>query len=243
MYIQGIELKDDIEPRAFDEYPLNISALRGFVSLRFSKNVTIFCGDNGSGKSTIIETIADVLELPMVGGNKNMFYLKDNEREEERSELARYIYLSRTHKRPIRTFFFRAESFYDIASFINSEAGAAYGMNYQSKNLLLQSHGESFMDLIKQQFIPGGLYLMDEPESALSPYNQLELIKLIDRLSKQDSQFIISSHSPLILGYRDAKLIDVSDGMKEVTLEETKIYKMYKDFLDDPYTFQEYLFA
>ena len=234
MYIEEFRLKDDIDPKDFNEYPLNIPALRGFVSLRFSKNVTIFCGDNGSGKSTVIETIAAMLDLPVAGGNKNMFYMKDNSREEEESELAHYAILARGYKRPFRTFFFRAESFYDLASFINSDEGIDYaqGSNYQTMNLLLQSHGESFMDLIKQQFVPGGLYLMDEPESALSPYNQLELVRSIDQLAKNDTQFIIASHSPFILGYRDAKLIDVNDGMKSVTFKDTKIYKMYKDFLD-----------
>lgn len=243
LFIRSIRMIDDIEPKKFDDFPLNINALRFFVALRFTTPVTIFNGENGCGKSTLIEAIASNLDIPITGGNNNLSGILDNydRGEEASSELAQYLVCDKGFSKPFRTFFFRAESFYKLAdvlshdSWINSD-------NYSSKDLLEQSHGESFMDFMNHQLAKKSLYILDEPEAALSPQNQLKLMVLIDQFAKQGSQFIIATHSPFILGYREARIINLDDGMKEITFKQTNIYNLYRHFLESPEEYQKLLF-
>lgn len=243
LFIRSIGLIDDIDPKLFEFFPLNIPALKGFVSFRFTNQVTIFNGDNGCGKSTIIEAIASKLNIPIAGGNSHLGAIIENHDigEESSSELAKYIYCDKGFKKPYRTFFFKAESFYKLADILSHD-GCINIYNYASKDLLKQSHGESFMDFMRHQLIGNSLFILDEPEAALSPENQLKLMMLIDQMTKEGSQFILASHSPFILGYRDAKLINLDDGMKEITFKQTKIYNLYKHFLNDPEGYQKLVF-
>ena len=173
LFIRSIRLREDIEPQKFDVFPLNINALRLFVSLRFTTPVTIFNGENGCGKSTLIEAIAANLDTPIMGGNKNLSGVIDNydRGEEASSELAKYLISEKGFKRPFRTFFFRAESFYKLADILSHDAWIE-SSNYGDKDLLEQSHGESFMDFMKHQLAKNSLFILDEPEAALSP-NQM----------------------------------------------------------------------
>ena len=249
LFIKSISLNEDIEPHLFEEYPLNICALRFFASLKFVSPVTIFIGANGCGKSTIIEAIASNIGIPITGGNKIIGAIVENYTigEEKESALAQYLRCDKGYKRPRHTFFFRAESFYKLADIIDHDSirsrqrdhvSTIDVLNYADKELLNQSHGESFMDFMKHQFSEDSLFILDEPESALSPDNQIKLLGLIDYYSKRGTQFIIATHSPLILGYKNAKIISLDNGMKEVKYKDTKVYKMYKDFLDDPEGYQ-----
>ena len=244
LFIRSIRLIDDIEPQKFDDFPLNINALRFFVSLRFTTPVTIFNGENGCGKSTLIEAIAANLDIPIMGGSKNISGVLDNydHGEEANSELAKYLMCDKGFKRPFRTFFFRAESFYKLADILSHDGAFNESTSYLSKDLLEQSHGESFMDFMEHQLAKNSLYILDEPEAALSPQNQLKLMVLIDQLTKQGSQFIVATHSPFILGYREARIINLDDGMKEISFKETKIYNLYRHFLENPEDYQKILF-
>lgn len=244
LFIKSIELRDDIEPQKFDSFPLNINALRFFVSMKFTTPVTIFNGENQCGKSTLIEAIACDLEIPTIGGNKVMSGILDNydRGEEAKNELEQYLRCDKGFQRPYRTIFFRAESFYKFADILSHDERIE-STNYCKRDLLKQSHGESFMDFMNHQLKENSLYIFDEPEVALSPQNQLNLMLLIDKYSKLGSQFIIATHFPFILGYREARIINLDDGMKEVAFKETNIYKAYKYFLDDPETFQKMLFS
>ena len=243
LFIRSIRLKDDIEPRLFESFPLNINALRLFVSLRLTTPVTIFNGENGCGKSTLIEAIAAYLDIPIMGGNYNLSGIIENYNrgEEADSKLVKYIYCDRGFRKPKTTFFFRAESFYKIADILSHDSSIA-SEYYSNRDLLEQSHGESFMDFLEHQLKEKSLYILDEPEAALSPQNQMKLMVLIDHLSKKGSQFIIATHSPFILGYREAKIINLDNGMREVKFKQTTIYNLYRHFLENPEKYQEELF-
>lgn len=243
LFVKRISLKDDIETEAFNHYPLNINALRRFVAINITSPVTIFNGENGCGKSTLIEALADILGIPVNGGNKNLSVFMDNSPAyaPEKAELSNYLTVTHHYLKPQRTFFFRAESFHEF-SYILDHIDGIPKYNYQSFPLLLQSHGESFMDLIERQFVPDSLYLLDEPESALSPQNQLKLLCIIDELVKEGTQFIIATHSPIILGYRDAKIVNLDDGMRYIDYEHTNIYRLYHKFINEPGKYQEELF-
>lgn len=243
LFVKEIKVKDDIEPQKFDEYPLNINAIRFFVSLKFTTPVTIFSGENGCGKSTLIEAIAANLNIPIIGGNYHLSQIIESydNGEEKGSELAQYLIVSKGYTRPYNTFFFRAESFYKLADILSHDE-YIINRNYGDKDLLEESHGESFIDFMNNQLKDNSLYLFDEPEAALSPQNQLKLLGLIDKYSKRGCQFTIATHSPLILGYKNARLINLDNGMNEIDFKQTNIYKIYKEFLDSPEEYQEYLF-
>lgn len=250
LFISQISLKEEIEPSEFDSYPLNISALNFFISLKLTHNVTIFNGENGCGKSTIIEALADLIGLPVTGGNHYMgAFIETNQTlGKENASLAKYLRIGKGYKKPRHMYFFRAESFHELSAMIDEDAKkGGYDSflstsNYTDDELLGQSHGESFMDLLQHQMKPNGLYILDEPESALSPQNQLKLLCLINQLEKNGSQFIIATHSPILLGYRNAQIINLDNGMRVISYKDTNIYNLYKRFINDPYSYQDMLF-
>lgn len=243
LFIRSIRLVDGIAPEEFDHFPLNINALKLFVPLRFTSQVTVFNGENGCGKSTLIEAIAAKLDIPIMGGNKNLGSLLEgyDHGEEQQSELSKYLFVEKGLKRPHRTFFFRAESFYKLADILSHDSWV-HLHDYGNKDLLEQSHGESFMDFMDHQLSEDSLYILDEPEAALSPQNQLKLMVMIDSLSKKGTQFIIATHSPFILGYKNARIINLDNGMEQVSFKETNIYALYHRFIDDPEGYQKTLF-
>lgn len=216
-----------------DIYPFNLEAIKNLDTIKLNKNVTFFIGENGIGKSTFIEAIAINLKLNPEGGTQNFsFKTKDTH-----SDLSDYIYVSGSGNLPETKFFLRAESFYNVASEIirvSEEGGQGPIYEYYGGNLHECSHGESFIKLVQNRFSDNGLYILDEPEAALSPSRQMALLCLIDDLVKRGSQFIISTHSPILLSYNNAEIYDLNDDFNKIEYKETEIYKTYKMFLDNP---------
>ena len=220
-----------------DDYIRDLPVVRHLQEkpLELCSPVSFFVGENGIGKSTLIEAIAVALDFNAEGGSRNFnFYTRRTH-----SDLERYIRIGR-RALPKDGFFLRAESFYNVATNID-EMDEARGLgspvigSYGGVSLHKQSHGESFLALVKNRFGPGGLYILDEPEAALSPMRQMTLLCLIDDLVRQRSQFIISTHSPILMSYPGAAVYEITeDGINATTFRETEHYRITKRFLDDP---------
>lgn len=228
----------------FEEYSYlrNIPSLKSFQGIKIEKPVTFFVGENGSGKSTLLEAIAVALGLNPEGGSKNFNFAT----KETHSELGKILEIARGPRREEDGFFLRAESFYNLATEVEELASSGFTNFYDSyggKSLHDQSHGESFRSLILNRFRPRGIYLLDEPEAALSPTSQMSLLCIIDELVKKDTQFIIASHSPIILAYPNADIYEFSEvGIEKKSYKETESYSVTKAFLDDPERMMNFLF-
>lgn len=230
--------KDKIE--SFDKYPFNIDIVKNFEELNFDSPVTFFIGENGVGKSTFIEALAVALGMPAEGGTENFRY----ETKNTTSILSEYLEVS-IYNTPKMEFFLRAESFYNFSSEVQrlaEENGFKRLYRYYGGNLHECSHGESFIKLVQNRFTDHGLYILDEPEAALSPQRQLSLLCLIDQLVKEGSQFIIATHSPILISYRDGKILDLNNNFKEIKYKDTEIYSLYRMYLDDAEGMQHRLF-
>ena len=228
----------------FEEYSYlrNIPSLKSFQGIKIEKPVTFFVGENGSGKSTLLEAIAIALGLNPEGGSKNFNFAT----KETHSELGKILEIARGSRREEDGFFLRAESFYNLATEVEELNGSGFSSLYDSyggKSLHDQSHGESFRSLILNRFRSRGIYLLDEPEAALSPTSQMSLLCIIDELVKKDTQFIIASHSPIILAYPNADIYEFSEaGIEKKSYKETESYSVTKAFLDDPERMMNFLF-
>jgi predicted ATPase len=244
MYLKKVTLLRDKVPD-FQQYPFSIPAINSLEELHLHRNITFFVGENGSGKSTLLEAIATQIGFNKAGGSEsNRFEIEDTV-----SSLGDYLRLSWLPKIN-NGFFLRAETFYDFASYLeqlqrdNPEINvfSAYG----GKSLHEQSHGESFLSLFKNRFGKKGIYLLDEPEAALSPARQLALLKIIHDLEKEGaSQFIIATHSPILLGYPQADIyhFDHETGISTMEYEETEHYQLTKYFLNNREGILRHLFS
>lgn len=223
-----------------NQYPFHIDLIQHFDSLTFEKPVSFLIGENGVGKSTFVEALAVALGLNAEGGTENFYF----HTAETHSGLHHYLKVSKGVYKPQTKFFLRAESFYNVATEIDQIADEDSRMynGYGGKSLHACSHGESFMQLMMNRFSQNGLYILDEPEAALSPSRQLALLVLIDDLVQAGSQFIISTHSPILLSYRDGIIYDLNSYFQKVTFKETDIYQTYKLVLDNPEGMQHHLF-
>ena len=224
-FIKWVSLHRDWVP-SFDEYPYSVPAIRALHSLELHPAVTFFVGENGSGKSTLLEAVAIAEGMNPEGGSPNFSF----ETAATHSELFRNLQIGRGAVRLARSdrFFLRAESFYNFATEANRVGATSYG----PVSLHAQSHGESFLTLFTQRFCGNGLYLLDEPEAALSPQAQLTFLAAMHELVQQGSQFIIATHSPIIMAYPNARLYLFSaSGIHEKTYEETEHYKVTRAFL------------
>lgn len=233
LFLENISLERD-KIDNFSEYPFNIKVIEQFDKLELKSPVTFFVGENGVGKSTFIEALAISCGLNPEGGTQNfMFSTRDTH-----SNLCEYIKINHFQRKCYTKFFLRAESFYNVASEVERLDIGLYGYG----DLHSCSHGESFLQLIQNRFTGNGLYILDEPEAALSPQRQMTLLCLIDQLVKDGAQFIIATHSPILISYRDGIILDLDNDFNEIKYEDTDIYKTYKMYLDNPYGMQEKLF-
>jgi len=221
-----MEFYDDIKSQ--NGYQYEIPAIRQLEKIRFHKDITFFIGENGSGKSTLIEAIAVKYGFNAEGGTKwSQFSTKSSH-----SELHRNLKLVKGPKTPGDGYFLRAESFYNLATEMDR---VDYLKSYGGKSLHQQSHGESFLATLTNKLSGNGLYIMDEPEAALSPSRILTAISTIHELIKHDSQFIIATHPPMLLAYPNARIYHFSeDGVEEIDYKDTEHYMVTKGFLDDP---------
>lgn len=211
-------------PAQRNKHPFNLPWLDKTESIEINHSVTFLVGENGSGKSTLLEAIAYQCGFNTAGGSRNNSYHVDA----ASSTLGEYIRLSWLPK-VTNGFFFRAESFYHFASYLE-EVGrsSAYG----SRSLHEQSHGESFLSLFHNRFRNKGIYLLDEPEAALSPARQLAFLGIISDLVKDcHAQFIIATHSPILMGFPGAQILSFEDSISEVAYEQTDHYIITKSFL------------
>lgn len=225
-YLRSVELRRE-KIESFSNFPYCLSAIKDLHSLDFHPKVTYLVGENGTGKSTILEAIAVAYGFNPEGGTRNFNFLT----KDTHSNLHENIKLIKGVKRPNDGFFLRAESFYNVATNIDEiDMSSSYG----GISLHLQSHGESFLSVIRNRFSGNGLYILDEPEAALSPSRQMSLLVIINELIQKGSQFIIATHSPIIMAYPDAVVYELDDGIKEVKFKDTEHYKITKAFLDKP---------
>lgn len=205
-------------------------------SLNLEKPVTFFVGENGTGKSTLIEAIAVAMGFNGEGGFRDFFFST----QDTHSELCDYLTISKSVW-PKDGFFLRAESFYNTASYLEQNSTLA---RYGGVSFHEQSHGESFLALAMNRFEGNGLYILDEPESALSPQRLMSLLVVIDELVKNNSQFIIATHSPILMAYPNADILEFSEqGIHKVGYRETEHYKITKQFIDMPERMVKYLLS
>lgn len=214
------------------EYPFSIPSIRSFEQLDFYEPVTFFVGENGSGKSTLLEAIAHQCGFNSGGGGRNNSY----NFEEASPALSEYIRLSWMPKIN-QGFFLRAESFFHFASYLDQLAEEDPTFNYEGyggRSLHEQSHGESFLSLFLNRFGDQSIYLLDEPEAALSPARQLAFLRVIHDLAKGgNAQFIIATHSPILLGYPGAQIYNFdASPIEQIDYEETEHYQITMGFLN-----------
>jgi len=234
-FLRSVQVRSERIPDP-GRYPFTIPALRRLQTLDFDPRITFLLGENGSGKSTLIEAIAVAAGFNAEGGSRNFnFSTRSSE-----SDLWRCLRLIKTPRSPTTGYFLRAESFFNVATEIEKLGyDHAYGGSLHEK-----SHGESFLALVENRFGPEGLYILDEPEAALSPSRQLVLLRHMHLLIKDGSQFIIATHSPILLAFPGALLYQLSEtGIDKVDYEETEHYRLTRDFLLRRELFFRELFA
>lgn len=205
-------------------YLRNIPAIKSLKSLELSNPVTFFVGENGSGKSTLLEAIAVAYGFNSEGGTKNYNFST----YDSHSKLCDALLLVKGYRKANWGYFLRAESFYNVAT-MEEEYEEYLSDRYHKK-----SHGESFLAMLQKQMKPNGLYIFDEPEAALSPQRQLTLLIEINRCAKQGAQFIIATHSPILLGLPDSEILCFDDGaIHPCTYEETDSYQVTEMFVNN----------
>jgi predicted ATPase len=228
----------------FSAYPFSIPAIRSLEKLVLDDHVTFLIGDNGSGKSTLLEAIAVAAGFNPEGGSKNFrFSTRSSE-----SILHKHLRPARGVRRQRDGFFLRAESYFNVATEIEKLdedpfAGPPIIDSFGGVSLHEQSHGESFLALIRERLFGNGLYIFDEPEAALSPQRQLSLLARMHQLVSQGSQFIIATHSPILMAYPNALLYQLDEtGLHAIEYEQTEHYRLTRDFLNSRESYFKHLF-
>ena len=250
------------------EFPFNIPVVRDLEQLEFISPVTILVGENGTGKSTLLEALAVSIGSIAIGGENIEF----DETLKHVRKLADYIQLTWSIKTK-KGFFLRAEDFFNFVKRIHNlqeelrgeiskvekeyqgrsvhalnlakmpYAGSLIGLKQSyGEGLHVRSHGESFMDLFQARLTPGGLYILDEPETPLSPTRQLALISLIKEMEKKNCQFIIATHSPILMAYPNATIYDLDKfPLQKTRYEDLEHVQLTKSFLNNPDQFLRHL--
>jgi predicted ATPase len=224
-FLKSVQLRRELVA-SFDVYPFSIPAIKQLTSLELHPRVTFFVGENGTGKSTLLEAIAVAEGFNAEGGSRNaMFKTKDTHDD----SLPRKLMLGRNKNPRGDSFFLRAESFYNLSTYIQ-EIGSSHA--YGDRELHEQSHGEAFLSLLVHRLSGNGLYLFDEPEAALSPQRQLTFLAALHDLVQRGGQFLIATHSPIILAYPDALILQfTAAGIAPIAYEDTEHYKVTRAFL------------
>lgn len=238
-----------VEAVNFDNYPFSLNIIKNLSEIEFPTQVTFFVGENGTGKSTILEALANKAGFGAEGGSKNINFKTSEEKTYSGTEqLAEQITLSWRNK-PKNGYFFRAESFFNVANYIDyiareGGAGEAAYTPYGGKSLHAQSHGESFLSFFNNRLGNGGFFIFDEPEAALSPQRQLSLLVIIHEMCKNtNSQFIIATHSPILLAYPDSTIYSCdASTLTKIGYTDTEHYQITKHFLDNPQRYMQHLF-
>ena len=238
-----LRLKREKVP-SFDAYPFSLPAIRSLDTLAFHPAVTFIVGENGSGKSTLLEAIAVSLGFNAEGGTKNFRFGT----RASHSVLGEYVRIAKGVRRPRNGFFLRAESFFNVATEIErldaGPGGPPIIDSYGGRSLHEQSHGESFMALMANRFSADGIYVLDEPEAALSPHRQLEALRRIHDLASDGAQFIVATHSPILMAYPNATIYACSqNGLERVEYIDTEHYKIMHDFMKNPARMLDVLLA
>jgi predicted ATPase len=220
-----------------DAFPFCLPAIQSLTSLTFEAPVTFLTGDNGSGKSTLVESIAVSMGFNPEGGTRNF----DFAQRPSESRLHAHLRIVRNVGAGRGGFFLRAESFFNVATAVEQ---LGVGESYGSRSLHEQSHGESFLALVNNRFEPDGMYLLDEPEAALSVRGQLALLRRMYDLVGTGAQFIVATHSPILLALPGSVIHQLSsDGMAIVSYEEAECVQLTKSFLDGPDRFFRHLLS
>ena len=221
---------------SFEDYPFCLDAVRGLETLKIDPRVTLFVGENGSGKSTLLEAIAVKWGFNAEGGSVNFsFGTRDSH-----SDLHRHLVLSRGIRKPKTGYFLRAESFFNVATEIEKldeegDLGRPIIDSYGGVSLHEQSHGESFLSLVLNRFGPSGFYILDEPEAALSPSRLLALLARVHSLVEDGSQFLIATHSPILMAFPGATIYSLGkDGAESVDYRDTDHWRLSERFFKDP---------
>ncbi|MGI5967282.1 MAG: AAA family ATPase [Anaerotruncus rubiinfantis] len=243
LYIRRIFLDGPLSESGYlEKLPLVKNLLRQ-GGIDFTQRVTFFVGENGTGKSTLLEALAVVWGFNPEGGSRNFAFST----ADSHSALCKNLRIWRGPVRPRDGFFLRAESFYNVASYID-ELDRAPGLSpklidsYGGRSLHGQSHGESFLSLVMNRFGGNGLYILDEPEAALSPSRQMALFARIVSLAEDGSQLLIATHSPILLACPKAQILELSaEGITTMPYEQTEHYQLTKAFLNNPERMLRYL--
>ncbi|MBN3043141.1 AAA family ATPase [Pectobacterium brasiliense] len=238
-YLQRIYFhpQKTLDPQA---YPLTIPAINDLEKIRFHPDVTFLVGENGSGKSTLLEAVAIAMGFNPEGGSRNFnFSTRDSH-----SNLGNYLRIVKGITRPRTGYFLRAESFFNVATEIENIDPDLIQLAYGGVSLHQQSHGESFMALLNHRFGANGFYLLDEPEAALSPTRQLTALARIHQLVNAGCQFIIATHSPIILAYPNSVIYQFNEnGIQQVAWQDTEHYQITRQFLNNPQGMMKILLA
>lgn len=237
LYVKGIK----IEPIKEKCYYRNLPAVKHIIDMEMlpiNSNVTFLVGENGVGKSTLIEAIAVEMGFNPEGGTKNFSFSTND----SHSGLCDYMTIVKGVRKPMDGFFLRAESMYNAASYIDERDADPEDFlspkiidSYGGVSLHKQSHGESFLSMVENRFGGNGFYILDEPEAALSPTRLLRLMCNMKNLVNSNSQFIISTHSPILMAFPGAEVLELTEhGIRSVSYKETEHYDITRRFLEAP---------
>lgn len=230
------------------QYPFHLPIIKNLKEIHFPEQVTFFVGENGSGKSTILEAIAYHAGFGAEGGSKNISFKTSYENTYQGIQNFTECLTLSWRQKPKDGYFFRAESFYNVANYIDyleRECGGKAYKAYGGKSLHSQSHGESFLSFFSNRMGKDGFFILDEPEAALSPQRQLSLLVAMNELCKNcNTQFIIATHSPILLAYSGSTIYSCDgDYLKKISYKETSHYQITKQFLDYPELYLKNLFS
>ncbi len=234
-FLRSVTLLREKVP-SLDQYPFSIPAVRALDSLRFDPQITFFIGENGSGKSTLIEAIAILAGFNPEGGSKHFHFAS----RPSESSLHTALRIARGARREKTGFFLRAETLFNLATEVEHKGLFEYGW----EDIHAKSHGEAFLWLVKERFGHQGLYILDEPEAALSPQRQLAMLRLIHERIQAQGQFIIATHSPILMAYPNATIYQLSEeGIRTVAYEATEHFQVTAGFLADHRDYLRRLFT